>query len=330
MNPKKNPSKSIVKQKQDSLLQEDGERFLPWMEDPIINYEHLHRYRFAKEFVKDKKVLDLACGEGYGSYMLAEVANEVIGVDISESTIKHASIKYLTDNLKFIKGSMTEVTIEGEKVFDVIICFEALEHIEEHDKVMAEIKRMLKNDGIFIVSTPNKHFYLDLTNCKNPWHKKELYLDEFEVLLKSAFNNVIIYGQKVFLASNIFPIFEGVNNTQELAIAKNGSEFSFVSLDKKEARYFIAVSSNYSIKGPIGSSYMVDTSEYLFKENVTLKNLQSELEAIHRSNGWKLLKYYYEFRDNIFPPNTLRREYASSLLKVVIRMIKVLSKGYDK
>jgi len=327
----KNHSESIGKQKPNSLLQEDGERFLPWMDDPIINYEHLHRYRFAKEFVKGKIVLDLACGEGYGSYMLAEEANEVIGVDISESTIKHAKIKYATNNLKFIKSSMLEIDIEGENVFDVIICFEALEHVEEHDKVMAEIKRMLKNDGIFIVSTPNKYSYTDEGDyCKNPWHKKELYLDEFEALLKSAFKNVLIYGQKVFPTSNVFPISKVVSNTQELAIEKIGSEFSFVSLDKKDARYFIAVASDYSIKDSIGSSYMVDTSEYLFKKNVELENLQRELEAIHRSHGWKFLRCYYKIRDKIFPPDIWRGAYARGLLKMVNRTIKVLSKGYNR
>lgn len=168
MEPKKNPSSSATKQKQSHALQADGERFLPWMEGPVINYEHLHRYGFAKEFVKGKMILDLACGEGYGSYILAEEAIKVIGVDIDESTIKHASAKYAKDNLKFMESSITEVTIKGGKLFDVIICFEALEHIEEHRKAMAEVERLLKDDGIFIVSTPNKYVCSDLPNYKNP------------------------------------------------------------------------------------------------------------------------------------------------------------------
>jgi len=77
MKTKEIPSESVRKQKRDYILQADGERFLPWMEDPIINYEHLHRYAFACEFVKDKVVLDIACGEGYGSTMLAESHEEI-------------------------------------------------------------------------------------------------------------------------------------------------------------------------------------------------------------------------------------------------------------
>jgi len=319
MEPKKTPNSHVREQKQDCVLQTDGERFLPWMEDSIINYEHLHRYGFAKEFVKGKKVLDLACGEGYGSDMLAERAEEVIGVDISEAAIKHACYKYVRGNLKFVKSSAINISIKGEKIFDVIVCFEALEHIEEQDKVMKEVKRIIKDNGLFIVSTPNKYVYSDLSNCKNPWHKKELYLDEFKSVLKSSFNNVIIYGQKVFPASNIFSIFEGVNNTQELAIEKNKSEFSFVPLDKKEARYFIAVASDDPMEAMVGNSYLVDNSETPFRQIIEaeLEAVRNKLEAIHSSHGWKLLKCYYKFRDKIFPPNTRIRAYTKRLWKIV-------------
>lgn len=329
-------TEAVTTHKKDGTLQVDGERFVPWLGDPVINYEHLHRYRFAKEFVKGKMVLDLACGEGYGSYMLAEEASKVIGVDIDESTIKHASTKYVKDNLKFMKSSMMEVTIKARRLFDVIICFEALEHTEEQDKVMAEVKRLLKDDGIFVTSMPNKYIYSDQANYKNPWHKRELYLDEFKTLLKSTFNNVLIYGQKVFPTSNIFAIFEDAKNTQELAIEKSGSEFSFVSLDKKDARYFIAVASDHLMKAIIGSSYMVDTSESLFRKNAVLEEnvhgeleaVCSELETIYNSHGWKFLTCYYKFRDKIFPANSRRRAHAKSLREMVIRMIKAFRGGW--
>jgi len=305
-------------------LRQDGERFLPWTAEPMINYEHLHRYGFAKEFVEGKKVLDLACGEGYGSAILAEKAEEVIGIDINEVVIKHACTKYVKDNLKFMKSSMTEVAIEENKLFDVIICFEALEHIEEQNKAIAEVKRLLKDGGIFIVSMPNKYIYSDLSNCKNPWHKKELYFDEFKGLLKSNFNHAVFYGQKVFPASNIFPILGVAGNAQELAIEKRECGFSFVSLDKKDATYFIALASNKPMKDKISSSYLVDISESLFRKNDKLESIRNELKdarcelkAIHNSNGWKLLMCYYKFRDKIFPSNTKRRAYAESLKKTV-------------
>ena len=136
------------------MLKWTGERYIPEIEPGIIHYEHLHRYKFAKEFVKDKMVLDLACGEGYGSFLLSATAKEVVGIDINKETITHASSKYLKNNLRFITGSISSIPILEEKIFDVIVCFEAIEHIKEHDSLIKEVKRLLKDDGIFIVSTP--------------------------------------------------------------------------------------------------------------------------------------------------------------------------------
>jgi 2-polyprenyl-3-methyl-5-hydroxy-6-metoxy-1,4-benzoquinol methylase len=311
-------------------LKADGERFLPWMEDPIINYEHLHRYGFAKEFAKGKKVLDLACGEGYGSAMLAEEADDVIGIDINEAAIKHASRKYAKGNLRFMRSSMTNVMIKGRKIFDVIICFEALEHIEEHKETMAEVERLLKDGGIFIVSMPNRYVYSDQPHYKNPRHKKELYLDEFETLLKSTFNNVLVYGQKVFPASNIFPMFKAAGTTQELAIEKDESEFSLVRLDKKQARYLMAIASNHPINAAIGSSYLVDasgtasTSEVVLGGSGELEITRRGLKAIHNFGSRKLLMRYYKFRDKIFPHNTKRRAYARRLKEMARGIIRRL------
>ena len=243
-----------------------GERYLPWVDDSIINYEHLHRYRFATELTRGKKVLDLACGEGYGSFMLAEEANEVIGIDIDEATIKHASSRYEKENLRFIKGSITDIPIKEEKTFDVIVCFEALEHIKEHDELMREVKRLLKTDGIFIVSTPNKYTYTDEAGFRNPFHLKELYFDEFKALLKDHFTHTTLYGQKVYPSSNIFPLSKGGISTKDYVIEKGENAFLFVPFKKKEARYFIAISSDHLIKGITRNSYLVDVSQTLLKE----------------------------------------------------------------
>ena len=111
--------------------------------DSIIPlYEYLHRYRFTKEFVRGKKVLNLACGEGYGSFMLSEEADSVVGIDIDGLAINHARSKHIKENLEFIKGPITHVPIEEEKIFDVIVCFEAMEPIQKYDKLMMEVKRL--------------------------------------------------------------------------------------------------------------------------------------------------------------------------------------------
>ena len=166
-----------------TMLEDTGERYLPWLEDASMNYEHLHRYAYAAEFVQNKRVLDLACGEGYGSYLLARRAAAVVGIDIDKQTVKHARNKYLKSNLDFKVGSITDIPIEGNNVFDVVVCFEAIEHVEEHENLLKEVKRLLTPAGLFIVSTPNKRTYSDETQFSNPFHLHELYFDEFKELL---------------------------------------------------------------------------------------------------------------------------------------------------
>ncbi len=145
-----------------------GERYLPETVSPEISYEHWHRYLFANQYIKGKVILDIACGEGYGSNFLSETAKKVLGVDISEESIIHASSKYLKDNLEFRQGSASSVPIKGKSIFDVIISFETIEHISEVDQglFLNEVKRLLKPQGIFLVSTPNKFLYSDSQTIK--------------------------------------------------------------------------------------------------------------------------------------------------------------------
>jgi len=152
------------------MLEWTGERYVPWFEGAEIGYEHLHRYAFATQFVRNKSVLDLACGEGYGSNLLARTAKHVVGIDLDEQTVKHAKNKYIRSNLEFRIGSITEIPINGQHVFDVIVCFEALEHVDDHEKLLSEAKRLLAPGGLFFVSTPNKTLYTDEPHFNNPYH----------------------------------------------------------------------------------------------------------------------------------------------------------------
>ena len=88
--------------------------------------------------------------------MLARTAECVVGIDIDADAIRRASSKYLKRNLEFKVGSITAVPLEGENLFDVIVCYEALKHVEDHEKLLKEVKRLLVPDGLFIVSTEQK------------------------------------------------------------------------------------------------------------------------------------------------------------------------------
>jgi SAM-dependent methyltransferase/glycosyltransferase involved in cell wall biosynthesis len=249
------------------LLDWTGERYLPWLEEAAIGYEHLHRYAYATEFVQQKRVLDLACGEGYGSYLLARTAESVMGIDIDENSIKHARNKYIKHNLEFKVGSITEVPITGERLFDVAICFEALEHIEDHHKLLGEVKRLLTPEGVFIVSTPNKTVYTDEPQFNNPFHVHELYFDEFRELFEKHFKNVKFLGQRIYCNSNMWPVFPGADNkVVEYVMDRNPKEFVFVEDEKRIPLYFIAIASDADGVIEERSSVLVDVSDALLKQ----------------------------------------------------------------
>ena len=188
----------------------------------VSTYEYLHRYRFAMEFVRGKKVLDLCCGEGYGGLLLSETADSVVGLDGDEATIRRASSKYIRENLTFIKGSLTDIPIKEEKIFDVMVCFSGIEHIQEQDRLMREVKKLLKPTGVFIVSIPNRCLDSRDDNHGLHSHGNEISFDEFQGLLSDHFKHILLYGQKIYPSSNIFPLHKAVRVFSRFPNGKGG------------------------------------------------------------------------------------------------------------
>lgn len=215
-----------------------GERYLPEVHGNI-ELEHIHRYLLAQEIAQGKIVLDIASGEGYGSALLAEKATKVIGVDISPDAIKYAQNRYKSDNLVFKIGSCVDIPLPNS-IFDLVVSFETLEHVEQHNDMLKEIKRVLKPNGIIIISTPDKLNYSIKPSYKNPFHKKELFKEEFLQLLQAFFENIIVFGQRVVFGSNL------------VAESQSTSYQSFLLKDKKiepapgvkDPTYLIAVASD--------------------------------------------------------------------------------------
>jgi len=181
-----------------------GERFLPEREGEIW-YEHWHRYALARQLSQHRSVLDVACGEGYGAAMLAENAERVIGVDISVDAIRHARSRYGRQaNLEFIAASCDRLPFPDTS-FDLAISFETIEHIETQQAFIAELARVLRPDGVLLLSSPNKRLYSDAHDYHNEFHVRELYRDELEELLRAAFPHRFWLGQKLLFHSAIWP-----------------------------------------------------------------------------------------------------------------------------
>lgn len=281
------------------MLEWSGERFLPWVyaDGARLHYEHLHRYALAADFSKNKQVLDLACGEGYGAFLMSLSAGHVVGVDIDEQTINHAKGRYSKENLEFIKGSITDVPIQGQQLFDIITCFEGLEHISQHDSLISEVKRLLAKDGLFFVSTPNRKVLTDDLGYQNPFHLRELYLEEFKHLLGSYFKHTIFLGQKVYSGSNLWDLEHEEHSHQEYLVEKADKELSLIHSEKQSPWYIVGIASDVDLESRLigTNNWLIDVSDSLTKyylgqvselgntnlaKDEQLKNLKKEAETL--------------------------------------------------
>jgi SAM-dependent methyltransferase len=215
-----------------------GERYVP-SEDGKIRLEHYHRYAIATSLVKDKKVLDIACGEGYGSFFIAKFAKDVVGVDVSHETITHANQQYKSHNLSFKQGSAIDLAFPDHS-FDVVISFETVEHLAEQEQMISELRRVLKPEGCLIISSPNRPVYSEESGEHNEFHVKELDFNEFDALLKTQFPSIQYYGQRMLMGSAIHPLINNNNDTYDAWI-DDGLEVKRGMSEVDDFVYFIAV-----------------------------------------------------------------------------------------
>jgi SAM-dependent methyltransferase len=212
-----------------------GERFTPECEGEIW-LEHWHRYLFAQSFAKGRRVLDAACGEGYGSHLLAQVAAQVTGVDVSAEAVEHASRRYgHAAGLIYQVGDCRQLPLPDAS-FDLVVSFETIEHVHDQDAVLAEFRRVLRPDGILIISSPNKKVYSDDRNYRNEFHVKEFYGPEFGAFLRPHFRTVRLYGQKTVMHSAIWP--EGVGADRATVAIEGQREANRIPY---EPLYYLAV-----------------------------------------------------------------------------------------
>ncbi len=282
-----------------------GERYLPEV-GGNIELEHLHRYLLAKQAVVGKTVLDIASGEGYGSAMLAESARRVTGVDISQEAVSHAQTKYRAENLEFRLGSCSVIPL-GDASVDVVVSFETIEHHDEHEAMMREIKRVLRPDGVMIISSPDKLEYSDKPGYRNPYHIHELYRDEFRKLLDLYFKNHSIYGQRVVYGSAIF-LENGISTVESYELSSNAlSTIAGVPYPV----YLIAVASDAElpslgsgileqpinetdvVKGWTGAvaerdAQLARLNQAMAERDDQIARLQSEITDIYASTSWRV------------------------------------------
>ena len=228
-------------------MQFTGERFIP-TEQGRIRLEHYHRYAVVQDIVSGKDVLDVACGEGYGSYYMADVARSIVGVDISQEAVQHASSTYQKSNLAFRQGSAIELDF-ADAAFDVVVSFETIEHLSEQAQMLAEIRRVLRPDGLLVISSPNRPVYSEESGEHNEFHVKELDFNEFDELLKSQFPIIQYFGQRILMGSVIQPLEGGQSSFR--AWHDDGNDLKPNAGRLAEPVYFVAIcgASNIGLPG---------------------------------------------------------------------------------
>ena len=172
----------------------DGERLIGEKIPENIWRLHFTRYEFAKDYVKEKSILDIACGIGYGSDYLTNYAKEVVGGDISLKAIKFGKKHRTKTNREFIALDVQALPFK-EQTFDTIISFETIEHLSNPWKFLSDCYRLLKKKGTLICSTYNRNILTPRwISPMNPFHIKEFTKNEFWNILARYFDNVSLYG----------------------------------------------------------------------------------------------------------------------------------------
>jgi SAM-dependent methyltransferase len=275
------------------MLDFTGERFLP-TEQGELRYEHMHRYAWCLAYCKDRDVLDVACGEGYGSALLASQARAVVGVDISKEAVEHARATYgHIDSVSYICGSATRIP-QGDASADVVVSFETIEHLAEQREMLAELKRVLRPDGLLIISSPNKAVYSDDRNYTNEFHIKELYFDELDLLLKEQFAFRSYLGQRFATVSLLAPLDTVADGYAPLTL-RSGAATNLTARFAKPM-YFVAVCANQPLAGqrfPV--SAFVEEGIDLYKDHEAIMKWASGLDRDHKALQQRHLQLQSEF-----------------------------------
>lgn len=181
-----------------------GERYIPGAAPWDMETEHLSRYLACVRIAGGLRVLDAACGAGYGTALLAEVGASAHGIDIDEDSVEHATAHYAAENLSFEVASIAELPF-ADGSFDLITSFETFEHVDSdtQDRFLSETRRVLAPGGVLVISTPEKSQATDLAGVVNEFHVCELYEDEFLEKMGAHFSNVELYLQNLWVYAEV-------------------------------------------------------------------------------------------------------------------------------
>ncbi|HKS89461.1 MAG TPA: methyltransferase domain-containing protein [Stellaceae bacterium] len=244
-----------------------------------IEIEHFHRYFLARAQCRGKDVLDIASGEGYGSAFLAQVARSVVGVEIAPAIATHAARAYRRRNLRFVVGDARAIPLPAAAV-DVVVSFETIEHLFEQEAFVAEVKRVLRPGGLFIVSTPERDVFSPYNSPANPFHCRELTREEFRRVLGAAFASVQLMDQRPMLGSAMLLDGAAADERMTALTFERRGDSHFEACDGLPRNlYVIAFASDAAVAVPATSLY-IETSHIDLRDRQCARQAQQAAERL--------------------------------------------------
>jgi ubiquinone/menaquinone biosynthesis C-methylase UbiE len=256
-----------------------GERVIPGHVEPDLWAEHFSRYRFAAslahESARPPDVLDIGCGSGYGTAALAEYASSATGIDLASEAIDYARAHYDRPGLTYLTGSATDLPFPAAS-FDLITAFEVIEHLNDPAKLLAEARRVLRPDGVFLVSTPNKTYYAETRrdNGPNPYHVHEFTHEEFARAVHAHFPSYVV------LLQNHTDAFSFYNPTAPLPAQ---GYLETITGAASDAHFFLAVCSERPLDDLRNFVYVPAATNLLRTREHHIDILQREIENLKLS-----------------------------------------------
>jgi ubiquinone/menaquinone biosynthesis C-methylase UbiE len=255
------------------VIEFTGERVVPGQVDADLWAEHLSRYAFASRWSAAARVLDIGCGAGYGTAELAAHARLAIGVDLSPEATSHARSTYPLPNLHFVPASATALPF-ADASFELITAFEVIEHLTDWRALLAEARRVLHPDGIFLVSTPNQQYYTESRgpSGKNPFHTHEFEFAEFEAALTEFFPHTTVLLQNHL---ETFAFYRALD--RDGAASNVPGRMDGVRGTPQEAHFFLGVCSLRGTPPPDGFLFVHQGSNVLREREKHIESLAREL-----------------------------------------------------
>lgn len=258
------------------------ERFVPGeMRGQLVEAEHLARYWLAQSLASGRRVLDAGCGTGYGTQMIADSgATSTVGVDISEAALGAASER-IDERVRLEQGDLCDLPF-ADASFDLVVCFEAIEHVIDPERALDELRRVLSGTGILVISSPNRREY----PAGNPHHAHEYVPEELQEALGRRFGHVELRRQQAWTISMIQ---DDATFASDLLTALDVDLAKIVARRPGDETFTIAFASDVDLPAPKGLGVITAAEEVsrwlaLFTEQHGRLTDQAKLLSSHSEN----------------------------------------------